>query len=244
MEFTGVHKGFIKERISLLNKQRRDLMASLDFPNKQSLEDFIMKIRFKYSNEELSKPFNDFQIAKGAAKAVELLNNNELYGKLFNKLYIEKNEEDICNIYRILFVLFNEFNIANTSNNKLFWKKCTNYLKNNSNGNIGSFILLKLKDLTFEHKKLFLINKFLIGMKKKITASYYSKICGTTGLLIFIIKDVLEYWGIILNERKTQPSRMLDTFLYYKNANDKLTLFIEFLSGIKPYNKRDIKTNK
>ena len=244
MEFTGIHKGFIKERISLLNKQRRDLMDSLDFPNKQALEDFIMKIRLKYSNEELSKPFNDFQIARGAAKAVELLNNNELYGKLFNKLYIEKNEEDICNIYRILFVLFDEFNIANTSNNKLFWKKCTNYLKNNSNGNIGSFILLKLKNLSFEHKKLFLINKFLIGMKKTITASYYSKICGTTGLLIFIIKDVLEYWGIMLNERKTQPSRMLDTFSYYKNANDKLSLFIEFLSGIQPYKKRDIKTNK
>ena len=243
IEFTGVHRGFTQERITLLNKQKRDLLLSLELPNKEAIDDLIVKIRLRYSKEELSKPLNDFQIARGSVKAVELL-NNELYGKLFNKIHIEKNEEEICNIYRILFVLINEFTIANTINNDLFWKKCSNYLTDNSNGKIGTFILLKFKNLSFERKKLFLINKYLIGMKKSFTASYYSKICGTTGLLIFMIKDVLEYWGILMNEKKTQPARMLDTLLYYRNTIDKLNLFIEYLSGIQSVKRRDKKAYK
>ena len=196
-----------------------------------------MKIRLKYSNEELSKPFIQFQIARGAAKAVELL-NNDLYSKLFKKTEIENHFEEIYLIYRILFVLIDENDIANITDNKIFWVKCTEYLISNSNGKIGNFILEKIKNIDFTHKKIFLLNKLLIGAKKKINPSYFSKLCGTTGLIVFLVKDALEYCGVIISDKKTQPSRILDNLMYYKNIIETLAKFIDFLSNVKHYKLR------
>ena len=243
MEFTGINRGFIFERISVLNNKREELIRSLELEENQTIEDVIINTRLKYSKEQLSTKFSEFQIATGASKAVLLL-DNEIYSKFFEKTYIEKNEDEICNVYRILMVLINEFDIASIMNNKLFWKKCKEYLSSNSNGKIGSFIFSKFKNIRFEHKKYFLLKKLLIGMKKKFNASYFSKICSTTGLLIFIIKDALEYCSIIPIEKKTQPSRILDTLLYYKKTIDKLTIFMEYLSGVKTYKIRDKKSIK
>ena len=81
-------------------------------------------------------------------------------------------------------------------------------------------------------------------MKNKIIPNYFSRICGTTGLLVFIVKDALEYCGVIINDKKTQPSRIIDNLLYYKITIDTLACFIDYLSGIKTYRiteKKDIK---
>ena len=240
INFTGISRGFNIERIYLLNNKREDLIRSLELNPRETVEDQIIEIRLKYSNVELSKDFNEFQIARGGAKAVELL-NNDLYSKLFKKPVLEKNCEEIYIVYRVLFALFGEYEIANIYGDQLFWIKCTEYMIKNSNGKIGTFILDKFKNITFEHKKIFLLNKLLIGMKKKINPNYFSKICGTTGLLIFLIKDTLEYCGVIVNEKKTQPARILDNLLYFKNSIDTLARYIDFLSGIKTYRVREKK---
>ena len=243
MEFTGIHRGFKIERISLLNTKREDYIRSLELSNRETIDDAIMKIRLKYSKDELSKPFGSFQVSRGPSKAVELL-NIELYSKIFKKNKIDKKDEEKLIIFRALFILFGEFDIANIYNIDKFWEKCIEYINRNSNGKIGTFILEKIKNITFEHKKIFLLNKLLIGMKNKIVPNYFSKICGTTGLLVFIVKDALEYCGVIQNDKKTQPSRILDNLLYYKNTIDTLALFIDYLSGIKTYritDKKDIK---
>ena len=243
IEFTGIHRGFNIERISLLNSKREDYIRSLELSNRETIDDAIMKTRLKYSKDELSKPFNEFKVSRGPTKAVELL-NNELYSKIFKKNKIEKNSEEKLIIFRALFILFGEFDIANIYNNDAFWQKCIEYLYKNSNGKIGSFILEKIQNITFEHKKIFLLNKLLIGMKNKIVPNYFSKICGTTGLLVFIVKDALEYCGVVQNDKKTQPSRILDNLLYYKNSIDTLALFIDYLSGIKTYRITDKKNIK
>ena len=240
IQFTGINRGFILERIYLLNNKREDLIRSMDLPQRETVDDLITQIRLKYSNVELSKNLTEFQASRGGIKAVELL-NNELYGKLFKKPILEKNAEEICIIYRVLFALFGEYKIATIYGDQLFWIKCTEYLINNSNGKIGTFIVDKFKDITFEHKKIFLLNKLLIGAKKNINPTYYSKICGTTGLLIFIIKDALEYCGVIINEKKTQPARIFDNLMYYKNSIDTLAYFIDALSMIKTYKIREKK---
>ena len=243
MQFTGVNRGFTIERIYILNNKREEMIHSLELSQRETVEDLIMKIRLKYSKDELSKEFSEFQISKGSAKAVELL-NNELYSKLFKKPVLEKNLEEICLIYRVLLAIFGEYEIANIFNEQLFWIKFTEYIIGNSNGKIGSFILEKIKGITFDHKKISFLNKLLVGMRKKIIPTYFSKICGTTGLLIFMIKDILEYCGVIINEKKTQPSRILDNLLYYKNSIDTLAIFIDNLSTIKTYRIREKKENE
>ena len=242
MEFTGINRGFNLERIYILNDKREELIQSLDLSSDETIDDLIMKIRLKYSSDELRSKFSDFQISRGAAKAVELL-NNPLYSKLFKKPVLDKNSEEIYKIYRTLFTLLGEFQIANIPEDEYFWVKCTEYLNNNSGGKIGSFILEKFKGVTFTKKKIVLMNKFLVGMKKKINPNYFPKICGTTGLLIFLIKDALEYCGVIINDKKTQPARILDNLLYYKNTTENLAQIIEYLSGVKTYKIREKKEN-
>ena len=240
IQFTGINRGFNIERIYILNDKREELISSLDLDPDETIDDLIMKTKLKYSNDELTKKFSEFQISRGAAKAVELL-NNPLYSKLFKKPVLEKNVEEICKVYRTLFTLLGEYKIANIPEDEYFWVKCTEYLNNKSEGKIGSFILEKFKNVTFDKRKIVLINKFLIGMKKKINPNYFPKICGTTGLLIFLIKDALEYCGVIINDKKTQPARILDNLMYYKNSIETLAQIIEYLSGVKTYKIREKK---
>ena len=238
--FTGINRAFNIERIYLLNNKREEMIRSLELSDRETVDDLILQIRLKYTNEELSKSFTQYEVPRGAAKAVELL-NNDLYAKLFKKPFLEKNSEELCIVYRVLFTLFGEYELATISGDQIFWIKCTEYMIKNSNGKIGTFILDKMKDITFEHKKIFLLNKLLVGMKKKINPNYFSKICGTTGLLIFLIKETLEYCGVIINDKKTQPARILDNLNYYKNSIDTLALFIDKLSAIKTYKVREKK---
>jgi hypothetical protein len=240
IQFTGINRGFNIERIYILNDKREELISSLDLNPDETIDDLIMKTKLKYSNDELTKKFSEFQISRGAAKAVELL-NNPLYSKLFKKPVLEKNVEEICKVYRTLFTLLGEYKIANIPEDEYFWVKCTEYLNNKSEGKIGSFILEKFKNVTFDKRKIVLINKFLVGMKKKINPNYFPKICGTTGLLIFLIKDALEYCGVIINDKKTQPARILDNLMYYKNSIETLAQIIEYLSGVKTYKIREKK---
>ena len=238
IEFTGINHGFITERIKILNNKKEEIIKSIDLSPNETINDLITKTRLKYSNDELSQSFSNFQIARGGSKAVELL-NNDLYSNIFKKSLTDKKIDEICIVYRVLLTLFGEYKICSISGNKLFWTKCTEYINENSEGKIGTFILKKFNDITFEHKKIVSINKLLLGIKKNINAGYFSKICGTTGLLIFIIKDALEYCGAIINEKKTQPARILDNLLYYKNLIDTLSSFTDSLSKMKTYKIRE-----
>ena len=238
MEFTGINHGFIMERINILNNKKEEIIKSIDLSPNETINDLITKTRLKYSNDELSQSFSNFQIARGGSKAVELL-NNDLYSNIFKKSLTNKKIDEICIVYRVLLTLFGEYKICSISENKLFWTKCTEYMNENSEGKIGTFILKKFNEITFEHKKIVLINKLLSAIKNNFNASYFSKICGTTGLLIFIIRDALEYCGVIINEKKTQPARILDNLLYYKNCIDTLTNFADSLSTFKTYKIRE-----
>ena len=131
MQFTGVNRALNIERIYLLTNKREEMIRSLELAPRETIDDLIMKIRLNYSNDELTKSFNEFQIPRGGAKAVELL-NNELYSKLFKKPILEKNPEEICTVYRVLFALFGEYDIANIYGDQLFWIKCTEYMIKNS----------------------------------------------------------------------------------------------------------------
>ena len=58
--------------------------------------------------------------------------------------------------------------------------------------------------------------------KAKISRTYYSKICGTTASIVFILKDALEYSGILINEKKTPIKRIYDNLIKEKEKINKL----------------------
>ena len=122
--------------------------------------------------------------------------------------------------------------IAEIKDNYKFWIRCKDYLKCNGIDKIGSFILEKSKDFDFSHKTIYLINKLLCGIKPNINASYFSKISGTIGMLIFIVKDALEFCGVLCS-KKTPKNRIYDNLMYYKNIIDNLNNFIKNLNNEK-----------
>lgn len=72
------------------------------------------------------------------------------------------------------------------------------------------------KSLDFSNENILILKHLAKHYITKLTPLYYSKLCPTTGLFIFIVKEVLEYCGVI-QDRKTNPVRV------YKN----LTFFVE-----------------
>ena len=100
---------------------------------KDKIEKMINQICNKY-NTEIYKPIPNYNVNKGAIKALELL-NEKIYSKLF---YNNSNpSSDVKLIYRIFFKLLDVSEITDIKCNKEFWKKCCEYLINESNGKIG-----------------------------------------------------------------------------------------------------------
>ena len=68
----------------------------------------------------------------------------------------------------------------------------------------------------------------------KISPNYYSKLCATTGMIIFVIKDVLEYLGLLI-DKKSHPKRAEKTYNicmeYLTNVENKYTRLLEGLTA-------------
>lgn len=63
----------------------------------------------------------------------------------------------------------------------------------------------------------------------KLNPPYYSKICTTTSLFCFLIKDVLEYSGLIYIEKKSQLNLVYKSYQYFL---DTFEIKIKQLEGV------------
>ena len=231
IQFSGIHKGFKNERIYLLNTKREEAIGSLELKEKETLDDRINKFKLNYSSSEYTKPLGTFTVAKSSASAILSL-DKPTFSNLFKQKVLDIKLSDIYIVFRVLFVFMGEIKIAEIVDDGEFWTKCIEYLNNNGKEKIGSFILAKSKEFDFSHKSIYLLNRLLVGIKPNINPAFFSKLSGTTGMLIFIVKEALEFCGVLVS-KKTPKSRIYDNLIYYKSMIDHLTNFIDFLSKIK-----------
>ena len=232
IQFTGILRGFKTERKYLFYMKREEVISCLELKDRETLQNRIILFKLRHSEKDINKPLGDFVASKSASKTVTLL-DQDLYAKLFKTPVLDDDLSDIYILYRILFVLFGEHEIADIMDDRTFWIRCTEYLLTKSNGKIGTFILEKSKYFDFSHKSIYLMNRLLVGIKPKIIPTTFSKISGTTGLLFFLIKESLEYCGVLINDKKTPVSRIYDNLKYYENVINNLADFIKFLSRLK-----------
>lgn len=68
-----------------------------------------------------------------------------------------------------------------------------------------------IKNFNLSPKNYYEVYKLLGKSAHKINPNYYSKLCGTTGLVVFYVKDALEYMGL-LEEKKTLANAVLNCF--------------------------------
>ena len=224
-------KTFKQYHIERLNKIKNVILKISNIEEGKTIEDKIKEYKSKYSEEELNKTYTEFQMSKGTIKAIELLNNED-YTKIFHQNFLENELNEIYIVYRCFCYLINEREIAEIKNDRKFWIKFCEFFNNKSKGKKGDFIKELSKNFNFDDKNTLLIEELVSNIKNQIVPSYYSKICATTGLIIFLIKDALEYNGILAFNKKTQVSRIFHNLEYSKNMLDKINKYIKFLSKL------------
>lgn len=149
-------------------------------------------------------------MTRGAIKAVELL-NDKMYMQIFRAETIPPDE--VINIYRILLLFIDKRDVAIIKYSHQFWPEVCNLFLNESDGKIGTFITKYANNLNFSTENIFQISKIIGSDLNKMTAPNFTKICATTGLVFFFIKDALEYSGIIV-DKKTPPIKLMNLYEY------------------------------
>lgn len=157
--------------------------------------------------------------------------NRQVHLKFFSQENIPSSDD-------ILLVFKTYFKLLNIKNTKVFYSK--NHLrleihKHFSNGeqSIGKFLYLiniyncklgstiqnSITKFDFSSENIFELNRLLGTKLYLINPTSYSNICATTGFIVFIIKDALEYAGLIVTEKKVIPKQL---FNYYTYSLEKL----------------------
>ena len=196
----------------------------------QTIDDKINFLSIKFSEDDLKAPIKNYELSKGCAKAVKLL-DEELYLQAFIRPPNEKTLDEIIIVYKLFCQLLNKEDFVQIKNDKKFWEKFSKYILDNKGDKLSEFCLKCAAEFNFENKNILKLRELAKGKVDKLKPAYFGKICGTTGLFIFLVKDALEYCGAI-EDKKTSGSRIKANYLYQKSLFDDLNKYIKFLEGL------------
>ncbi len=159
--------------------------------------------------------------------------------RLFLRPVNEKILDEIIIIYKIFCQLLNKDDFVGINDNKVFWKKFSKFILDNKGDKLIDFILNSFSQFNFDDKNVFKLKSIAKNISEKINPTYYGKICGSTGLFVFLIRDALIYCGAI-EDRKTPGNRIKANYLYQKTLFDALNKYIFFLEHIYEQNEKSI----
>ena len=124
-------------------------------------------------------------------------------------------DDDIILIYRIFAqVNRNEKDLTQIKDKETFWKSICDYLM--KEGELAKLVEKSTQSPDFSDENIYNLNRIAGPHLQIITPTYYSKKCPTTGLFVFLIKDFLEYAGVIQPKKKV-VARMYRNLLYRVN---------------------------
>ena len=226
-------KFFISNYINYLNR------LTNDFESKNTKE--LNKIKENHK-EELEKEIPEFHFSRGSIKARNLLDDPLYYGVFYNE-ELSGEMRKIIIIYRILCQIFKLDNLIDIKDDNIFWNKFCVWFLNEGNKGLGNFLFEKSKEFNLDEDNIAKIEKLAKKYKKIITPSYFSKICMTTGLITFYLKDVLEYIGVIYDDR-TPIKRVYINLEKELKKIDKLKEFQERWKIFNNNTENEIEKNK
>ena len=164
-------------------------------------------------------------------RAIQIL-DNEIYNNIFKSKELNPPLNKIILIYRIFFQLINQEEINEIVSDKKFWEEARIYFLENDDNKIGYFIKDNISEFDFTNENIYKLKKLTKGYEEKLKPTNYEKICETTTLFTFIIKDALEYCGIIYNKEKNNPGI---TISYLEFIREKLNDIKEYIDILKSY---------
>ncbi len=112
------------------------------------------------------------------------------------------------------------------NNNEKFWPNLSKYIISNSNGKLGNFILNQMNKLDFSNQNLEKVIELVKPMIDLLNPSYFAKDNPTTSLIIFALKDIIEYLGFTkTNIEYFQKLKIYITkYREFQEKNNKLKL--------------------
>ena len=220
--FYSMNNYLNKGRIKYFDNKKEELLSRLNLKKDETLEKKINEIKNLFTEEDLSQR-KKFEITQETRELIKKMNNEEYIDKLKNFKTNDKANENINIIFKILFIFLGEENIYITINNDIFWKKCLHYFDEKCSGKIGDFLLQKIPFFKFDTKEFNRIENLLKENKTEIINEMKQN---TNYLIIPLIKESLEYFGIIFSQQKTEGS------LYIKILR-KNQIIINYLNNLK-----------
>ena len=222
--FTSSNNYLNKERISFLDNKKEELLKILNLEKDETMEIKIKKIKKEFSEEQLLNPPNEFNISEEIKDILKQLNNNE--NKDLFKRYLDENDPNkdlLIKLYKIFFILVDKEEIYNLFVDNHFWKKCGEYLIENSEGNIGDFINEKISEFIFNSKSFNKIEHLIKDDKE----NFINELKNDKKYFISpLIKEALIYCGVIFEPKKTQGNIII------KNLK-KNQMVINYLNNLK-----------
>ena len=229
--FFSCSKKLVNNLFLELNDTYNKIIEMNKISSINSIEEEINKIKNQFKGENLDSNKYSFQLSKGSMRAIQIL-DNEIYNNIFKSKELNPPLDKIILIYRIFFQLINQEEINEIVSDKKFWKEARIYFLENDDNKIGYFIKDNISEFDFTNENIYKLKKLTKGYEEKLKPTNYEKICETTTLFTFIIKDALEYCGIIYNKEKNNPGI---TISYLGFIREKLNDIKEYIDILKSY---------
>ena len=228
--FFSCSKKSISHLLFELNNKYNYILDMNKITSINSIEDEINNLKNKYKDEDFDSPKYSFKLSKGSIKALEIL-DGKIYNDIFKTEVLNPPLNEIILIYRIFFQLINKEELIEIENDKKFWKESRNYILEKNNSKIGSFIKECVGEFDFTKENIYKLKKLSAGKEEKLRPTNYENICKTTGLVAFVVKDSLEYCGIIQNTKKIMPGVFISYLEYIQDNLEKCKEYIDFLKS-------------
>ena len=177
------------------------------------------------NSNEIAHYLDNLELSKTSKKALNLLNE-----KVMNKIFYANNlpDDDILLIYRIFFNMIDS-PIKNINNKEKFWEECQYFFVNGINGKTGDLLfgIINDKKICLKGENIYNIYNLTKNNLNKMIPSYFSNICGCTGLFVFFVKDVLDYFGIS-NDKTMIKNRYRTYNIIIDYINNKINTIKKF----------------
>ena len=224
----------LKDLLSLKNisKYFRNLFIIFIFTKFEKYKKYIFeKIKQLNITEAPSKQkldINNLILSNGSIKACELLNDDNFLWGIFEDEFIPTN--DILLVYKIFFQIINNplSIIAKKTDKTTFWEKCKIFFLNENKGKIGELLanIVKNKKINVDSDNLYKIFDLTFEKFNIICPSYFTKKCGTTGIFVFVIKDILDFLGFSDN---VDEKYINNAYLAYTQISENINNKINYL---------------
>ena len=229
INFLSISKKVIKYLIYYLDDLYKDLLQINKVTSPNTIEEEINKIKSKYKEDELDSPKFAFSLSKNSVNALNLL-DSESYNNIFKIKILDPPLNKIIFIYRIFFQLLDREELIKIESDKFFWEKARNYILENNEGKTGTYIREYISEFDYTEKNIYQLKKLINGKEDKLSPLIYQNICKTTECILYIIKDSLEYCGIIQNDEKTMPSIVIN---YLEHLQNNIKIAKEYIDSLK-----------